>query len=622
MITKIKTKIISGILLCTICAYTAPVMAFTKDETVYSKINSKGENYETIVSTHIENKEQLELINDISDLINIENTNGEEIFEKDGNSLIWKADKNDIYYQGESQKELPIECKVIYELDGREVNAEEIVGKTGKVKIMIKYLNKDEHIVDINGRQEKMYTPFVVVAGTMVKNDKNKNIEISNGKVINDGSKSLLLGIAMPGLRESLNIEDVDIPNDIEIKMDATDFELGNIITFVTPKVFEEKDLDFLDKLDEVYSQVDSLETASNKIQDGANTLKNGAVNYSQKSQEFSGAMKQVSEGVNSIDSNYSKIDTGIDTLSSGSSLLVNGANQLNNGAKELSSKLETLPDNVSSLYQGSQNLNTGINGNNGLANGIKTLEGTLYKTLQELKDDTTLLNNTKKQLLDEGKYTIDDAIIKNLDSQINKNNEMLKILTSTGTQELDKGLEAISQGAKGLEQGLGQLNNAASQLPNAVSQLSSGLNSIAEGSKDLETGSNTLKSGSKSLKSGMELLNTNTKKLTSANGKLTDGAATLADGASSLAEGVKTFNEEGIGKVCDLMNGEVKGLTDRVDKLTKLSQEYNNFTMLNGENDGSVKFIMIIDAIKKNEEIDDKKEDIVLNSNKSDSKK
>ena len=134
-----------------------------------------------------------------------------------GNSLIWKADQKDIYYQGESQKELPVECQIKYELDGKEAKPEEIVGKTGHVKITIQYTNKEEHKVNINGMEQKMYTPFVAVAGTVLQNDTNKNIEISNGKVINDGSKTLVMGMALPGLQESLKVDktDMEIPDSI-----------------------------------------------------------------------------------------------------------------------------------------------------------------------------------------------------------------------------------------------------------------------------------------------------------------------------------------------------------------------------------------------------------------------
>ena len=307
MNSKMKSKIISGTLLCTMCAYTLPVFAYTKDETVYSKMNSKGEKYQTIVSTHIENNGELELINDMSDLMNIENTNGDEEFTQEGNSLVWKADKKDLYYQGESQKDLPIECNVKYELDGKEVKAEEILGKSGHVKITIQYTNKEEQMVNINGRQQKMYTPFVVVAGTVLQNDTNKNIEISNGKVINDGSKAMVMGIALPGLQESLNVKkaDMEIPNDIEITMEATDFELGNIITFVTPKVLEEKDLDIFDELDEIYGQVNTLQSASNQIQEGSQTLADGT-------NQLASGTKELKVGTNVAYSGAKQIQTEV----------------------------------------------------------------------------------------------------------------------------------------------------------------------------------------------------------------------------------------------------------------------------------------------------------------------
>ena len=215
------------------------------------------------------------LINDLSDLINIKNVNGDEEFSQDGNSLVWNSNGSDIYYQGESNKELPIECKVRYELDGKEISAKDLAGKSGKVKIIIEYINKDEHTVNINGRAEKLYTPFVAVCGTIIDNSKNKNIEISSGRVIDDGSKTILIGMALPGLAESLGTsKNLDIPSSIEITMETDSFELGNVATFVTPKIFEETDLEIFDRLDEIYSKVNTLSSSSKQLEDGANTLK------------------------------------------------------------------------------------------------------------------------------------------------------------------------------------------------------------------------------------------------------------------------------------------------------------------------------------------------------------
>ena len=328
---KRKRRTIASILLCTMCAYSMPVFAFTKDETVYTKMNAYGENYQTIVSTHLENDEELELIHDISDLLNIENTKGEEEFSQNGNDLVWKADKKDIYYQGESQKNLPIECEVKYELEGKEVKAEEIVGKTGHVKIKIQYTNKDEHIVSINGKEEKMYTPFVAMVGTILQNDNHKNIEISNGKVINDGSKTFVMGIALPGLQESLNIHknDLEIPDRIEITMDATEFELGNIVTFVTPKILEEDDLDFFNQLDEVYNQVNTLETASNQIQEGSMALVEGTNQLAFGTKELNEGSNKAYYGAKQIQTEITKATNQLANSQGGETLDANTLNAI-----------------------------------------------------------------------------------------------------------------------------------------------------------------------------------------------------------------------------------------------------------------------------------------------------
>lgn len=127
-------KITSSALLCTMLAYSVPIYAYTKDETVYSKLDQNGNSYNTIVNDHIKNENEEKIIKDISDLLNIENVNGEEKFKQDGNSLVWEAEGSDIYYQGETKKELPIDVKAKYELNGEEISAKEIARKIRKSK--------------------------------------------------------------------------------------------------------------------------------------------------------------------------------------------------------------------------------------------------------------------------------------------------------------------------------------------------------------------------------------------------------------------------------------------------------------------------------------------------------
>lgn len=200
-----------------------------------------------------------------------------------------------------------------------------------------------------------MYTPFIVMCGMILNHDYHKNIEISSGKVIDDGSKTIAIGMAMPGLKESLGLEneDIDIPNTVEITMDSTDFEMGNIASFVTPKLIEESDLSIFDDLDKIYDKVNLLESSSNQLVDGANTLKNGANTYLEKSKEFGNGLKEVANGVNIANSNYTKLDDGINSLYENSGALIDGAKEINNGTKSVS-------DGASSLYSGAKEINNG----------------------------------------------------------------------------------------------------------------------------------------------------------------------------------------------------------------------------------------------------------------------
>lgn len=260
---KILKKLISGFTLVATLAYTMPVFALVNSETVYTKLNSQGENYKTVVTTKT----------------------GDDTEEKD------------------SEKELPIETKISYTLDGEEITAEELAGKSGRVTIKIEYTNKAENKVNINGKTQTMYTPFVVMTGAIIDNDNNKNIEVTNGKVIENGNKSIVIGMALPGMEESLNLTgefaDINIPSSVEISMDTTNFSMKNIVTYATPKVLEE-DINW-SKFDKLFNQVNELQDAANKLEDGTNQLRDGA--------------SELNNGANALADGASKLAAGTDEL-------------------------------------------------------------------------------------------------------------------------------------------------------------------------------------------------------------------------------------------------------------------------------------------------------------------
>lgn len=641
------SKISASILLGTMLVYTLPVAAFTKDETVYTNAKSNGEQYQTIVTDHLINEEDEKLLKDMTNLLNIENTSGDEKFTQDGESLVWEADSNDIYYKGETNQELPVKLNIKYELDGKEISSDEIAGKSGKVKITISFENKEEHEVQINGKTEKMYTPFVVATGTYINNDNNKNIEVTNGKAIDDGSKTMVVGLTFPGMQESLNIDKdtLEIPTSIEITMETTNFEMNNIINYTTPKLIEDSELDIFSKLDDIYSKVETLQSASKQIENGAKTLSDGTTTYVEKSEEFNQALNKFSNGVSSANTSYSNIDTGIKNLNAqvpdltlGTKSLSDNLGAVNNGVKTMSDMLDGSQESMNNLKNGAQNISEGLTG---LSTAMKTIDyteqinkinsqidtnqkmiTTLNSTTEQLNkvlEDTTLSETTAQAIkaqITANQSTIvtltaDNAYLNNMITSLNSSNKQIAGLKQQ-VDTLAKGAGDVSDGVNGLLDQVGALNTNIKGLYTNTGKMAAGANKLYQGTLGLEAGTTKLAQGSDQMKAGLSTINTSSQALYSANNQLVEGAKTIQSGAAELAEGTAEFNKTGIDVICNYITGDLKNLETRAEKLKELSDEYNTFTKLDDENKGKVKFITIVDSIKKDdnkgqEEIDEK---------------
>lgn len=593
MKNKVISKVIASMLLCTILAYATPVFAYTKDETVYTKINEKGEMYKTIVSTHLENTDNEKIISDITNLLNIENTNGEEKFTRDGNKVIWEAEGKDIYYQGETEKELPVKCNISYELNGEKIEAKDIVGKDGNVKIILEYINNDEHIIKINNRDEKIYTPFVVVCGTIIDNTNNKNVNITNGKVINDGTKSIAFGIALPGMQDSLGIASdvVEIPNKIEITMETKNFECSNIISYVTPKIIEKEDLKMFDKLEEIYEKVNTLQTSSKQIEEGANNLKNGTNEYSEKSQEFNTAMKQVSNGVGNAYESYQTIDNGIATLNKSSKELNTGAKSISEGSEQISASLNFIAEKLGEAQSGSEELQAGIHV---LA---QQLNGVIGAISSSSSDKTTQISQITSMIqANTNKLTQIDSIVQTNTTEIgqienmkqanitkiNKLTEMntkLQNVTATGNDviqeqimqndELKRQLESDNSNLEGLKQKLANDNTTlteskvilennnnilnvtlqslsmtdTSSIATMATKLEAGLVQLQTGAENLVGGISQIKAGSDILAQKTAELSAGAKNLYNGTTKLSSGTKTLSSGSTKMKQGLNTLD-------------------------------------------------------------------------------
>lgn len=325
-----------------------------KDETVYVIADNTGKAQTTIVSEWLKNPDGKDTLEDASDLKDITNVKGNETFEQKGNTLTWKADGNDIYYQGTSAKDTPVTEKITYYLDEKEISPEDLAGKSGKVKIRFDYTNNEKTTARINGRDEEINVPFVVISG-MILDDNFTNVEVTNGKVVSNGAGNMVVGVAMPGLKDSLKVdesdfsEDVTIPEYVEVTADVEDFALDMTMSVITSSsslsVDGALDLDELDdKIDDLTDAVGQLKDGSGELADGLDTLKN--------------SMGDFSNGLNSLQSGVSAYTDGAKTLADGIGTLKNQTATLISGVGDLKSSVNTLNDGIRTL---DKSLNTAM---------------------------------------------------------------------------------------------------------------------------------------------------------------------------------------------------------------------------------------------------------------------
>ena len=588
------------------------LLAVTKEETVYSKLDTTGKSYQTVVSNHIKNTEYLDEIRDLSDLLEIEN---------DGNVIVWNAQGRDVYYNGKSEKELPIEVKMTYTLDGKEISPEELSGKSGKLNIKIEYTNKEKHTVYVNGEYVEMYTPFVIFAGTYFKNDTVQNVKVTTGKAVDDGSKTIVIGMALPGLQQSLGLDSTDfsIPENIEIEMDIKDYEQSSIITFVTPKVIEKKDFNILDELDTLYSSVDTLQSSMNQIEEGAKTLSEGTALYSQNYNTFNSAIGMLNDGTTTLQENYEVFNNGLQTANEGAKQVNDGMQQLNTAAESIKDVVYTVIDwlqtamntLVTPLKALEQTIIEDIDAVIAMVDNISTpsqenidyINGLNYQAIQELYTE-----NANLEALKEG---ADEETIAFLDEQIATNNNVIALLEQNNAETVYQNVdpEQVAQVRAKLVEIRGKVENSEltveeleAKVQNIINQVYAafdGINALAQGTEQLANGTEQLAEASIQINDGIATLSSSTEQLKAASIQLNDASIQISDGAKQLYDGISRFNNEGIKVLTSKVNNDVRGITARLDKLIELSEEYNNFSQIDSQAHGDLRFIMISDAIK-----------------------
>lgn len=630
-----------------------------KDETVYVIANADGSVKKIIVSDWIKNSLNEKNLKDKSELKDIKNVKGDESYVMDSDNMrVWNADGADIYYQGTISKELPVDLKVSYKLDGKAVSADEIAGKSGKATIRFDYVNKQYSEVTIDGKTEKIYVPFVMLTGLMLDNDVFTNVEVSNGKLINDGDRTVVAGFALPGLKENLALDSskIEIPDYVEVTADVKNFSLTTTLTLATNSLFNEFDTSKLNTADDLQAQLNELTSGMSKLIDGSSELYGGLTTLLSKSKELAAGVDKLASGTNELASGTAALNAGLNTLVSKNGDLTAGA------AKVFDTLLATVTtqfkDNGITVSLTKENYKSELNSllSNPtdaqkaelIAVANSTVEAKLkennvpeayYKAVKVMLAEKLAAGKTLEAAMAEIAPVLKNAAVVDevsANTAITVNADVYARLTAGGVPAEQAGLiaklctylssqngqpavsniTAATAMATDAQTVLAAKNDSAADakinalclklalstlkpsVETAVASLDS-YNEFYQGVLAYTAGVKSASDGSAKVNAGAAELKNGAEQLKAGTEQLVPGVEQLADGSKQLADGIKELNEKGISKITGLAGKDLQNLVDRVKATVEVSKSYKSFAGISDEADGNVKFIYKTDEVK-----------------------
>lgn len=592
-------KVVGSVLLSAVMAGSMmPVTVFAqsndenpteKTETVYSVLNSDGSISDTIVSSWLHDEDGINNIKETLNLTDVKNIKSNEKPSKDGNTYTWNAKGNDVYYEGTATKQLPVSVKIRCELDGQEMSAKDMEGKSGHLKLMISFTNNYSEVKNINGKSIVIHPSYLAGGMLNMSTGKFSNVKCESGKIVNDGTNEMLAFANIPGLNETLKSAGLDkvnnqlgISDDVTVEADVNDFDLGSIMVGMTNEIDLASELGEIGSVSELTDGVNQLIEADNQLIDGSKQLYDGTT--------------QLKEGIAPLSSAYPQIET-----------LTNAFDQLHDGTTKLSTGLNQYTAGVDQLAIVSQNLysiQTGLNDADSKLNNQETTTqlGTLVNGVTKVNNVINLMNNQlngkESKLTEKNIQILKDAIsdsnkeIGNLETALNNTNADLVKLGGENKDctggEIKAAKDALNElgslkaGLTNVMTGIGadiqgasveiqtQKQTEITSVQNSIDALQNALNSLsdteenASARSELQTQINNLTNYKNTLSTSTTLNQYATDLGTQAQaleGIVNNSPAVLGKVEKSYSESVSTVND---------LQTQLKNTKDSLDKLSK----------------------------------------------------
>lgn len=428
-----------------------------RDESVYVDMDADGNITSVVSSVYLGNPSKEDSLTDYTTLTNIKNIAGLDSPTVEGQAVTFKADGEDVIYQGNGEGDaLPFSISITYTLDGKRVQAAELAGQSGHLCITIQVTNREMHTVTVDEEAVDMYVPFTVIC--MYTFDETFSNVTTSGKLTNQAGANTVMGVLMPGLRESLDdLDNESIQDTLTIETDVRNLSLPEATLIGMVGLVDESDLSGIDDVQELMDGLDEMEDATRELRDGAKELRDGSQEYTDGAVEFADGARELADGALEA--------------ADGGAKLTDGIGQTYDGIDKLYKELEAMGSMGGG--SGGEGGDTGSVDQAEIAGAIAWLN-----TVAADSSDPNALYNVEILL--------------------------------TYIQTLKTGLEAVAEMQAQMQQllsGIGALRTGVKELYDGAYELAWGLYDLAGGADELADGAVELADGSAELTDGIDEL-------------------------------------------------------------------------------------------------------------------
>lgn len=408
-----------------------------KEEVVYGILNMDG----SVNSIYVVNIFNAKEITDYGSYTEVHNLITSERLKQTGDQINITTTADKLYYQGTLEtKELPWKTAITYKLDGKELPASDLVGKSGALEISISVVKNEK-------TDSAFYDNFALQITLAMDTKLCKDIKAGSATIADAGSKKQISYTVLPGNGA-----------DIKVTADVHNFEMDPI-TINGIKLA----LDFNLDTGKFTGQLTQLTDALKGLDNGAGELLSAAAQLSAGMEKYIAGLKAFESGLTAFSGGADKLNSGAVALSSGLSELTKQNSTLVNGALTLQqATFDSVNAQLSSTNLGlpvltPQNYSAVLSGNANFASIKAQLDG-IVQFAEGLKG-----------------YT--DGVAQ----------------LGSGASDLASGTTQLKTSAATLAASANELYNAGVGLNTGIKQLRDGLVAYKDGTKSLRSGTSDL---------------------------------------------------------------------------------------------------------------------------------